>query len=41
VEVTNLIADVLEAEADPATLAKVAEGVAALCKRFPVPDVFV
>lgn len=40
-EVTNLIADVLEADADPAKLAKAAEGVASLCARFPVPDSFV
>lgn len=41
VAVTNLIADVLEADADEAKLAKAADGVAALCKRFPVPDSFV
>jgi glycine hydroxymethyltransferase len=41
IEVTNLICDVLEAEADAGKLAKVAEGVASLCKRFPVPDSYV
>ena len=40
-EVTNLIADVLEADGETSKLAKAAEGVAALCKRFPVPDSFV
>ncbi|MDX5363108.1 MAG: serine hydroxymethyltransferase, partial [Pseudazoarcus pumilus] len=36
VQVANLIADVLEAPADEAVLARVREAAAALCKRFPV-----
>ena len=40
-EVTNLIADVLEADGDAAKLAQAAEGVAKLCRKFPVPDSFV
>ena len=35
-KVANLIADVLEAPADEATLARVRKDVEALCKRFPV-----
>ena len=41
VEVTNLIADVLDADADAGKLARAAEGVARPCQRFPVPDSFV
>jgi glycine hydroxymethyltransferase len=40
-EVTNLIADVLNGEGDAAVIAKAAEGVARLCKKFPVPGKFV
>ena len=35
-KVGNLIADVLEAPADEAVLARVRKEVEALCKRFPV-----
>ena len=35
-KVANLIADVLEAPADEAVLARVRKDVEALCKRFPV-----
>jgi glycine hydroxymethyltransferase len=39
--VTNIIADVCLADGDAGALAKAAEGVAALCKRLPVPDSYV
>lgn len=41
IEITNLIADVFEAEGDAEKIAKAAEGVAKLCKKFPVPEKFV
>jgi glycine hydroxymethyltransferase len=36
VQVANFIADALEAKGDAARLAKIGEGVKALCAKFPV-----
>lgn len=39
--ISNIIADVCLAEADPGALARAADAVAELARRFPVPDSFV